>query len=84
MGVVIEIRDEESVQLANELARRTGRPVEEVVRQALQHEHEMVQERFRSRESLDELLNRIHARPIVDDRPVDELLGYNASGTFDE
>jgi antitoxin VapB len=81
---VIEIKDPESVTLAQELADATGLPVEEVVRKALQHEHDLVQGRFRSRDSLEELLKRIHARPIVDDRPVDELLGYKQNGTFDE
>lgn len=79
----LNIRNPEAERLAAELAELTGETKTEAVRKAL--EDRLVQlRRARSGKSLadelDEIANRFASLPVLDDRPADEILGYDGDG----
>ena len=83
MAIVIE--DREAEQLLGEVSRQTGESVEALVRDALRHrllqlDSEEVQRR---RRAIREIQDRVAAMPVLDTRPMDEILGYNEHGHFD-
>ena len=83
MAIVIE--DREAEQLLGEVSRQTGESVEALVRDALRHrllqlDSEEVQRR---RRAIREIQDRVAAMPVLDTRPMNEILGYNEHGHFD-
>lgn len=79
----LNIRNSEAERLAAEVAELTGETKTEAVRKAL--EDRLVQlQRSRSGKSLadelDEIADRFASLPVDDDRPADEILGYDESG----
>ncbi len=81
--VPLNIRNPEAERLATEVAELTGETKTEAVRKAL--EDRLVQlRRARSGKSLadelDEIADRFASLPVDDDRPADEILGYDENG----
>lgn len=84
----LNIKDAETHRLATELARRTGETLTAAVRQAVRERLERERRRDKSERKrilkrVDALTREIAALPVLDSRPVDEILGYNDMGTFD-
>ncbi len=87
--MALNIKNAETEQLARELARRRKQGITEVVTEALRKEIERERRKPR-RQDADEFLRRIRdisdhfsRLPILDERPDDEILGYNDRGHFD-
>ena len=83
--MAIVIKDREAEQLLGEVSRQTGESVEALVRDALRHrllqlDSDEVQRR---RRAIREIQDRVAAMPVLDTRPMDEILGYNEHGHFD-
>ncbi len=83
MAIVIE--DQEAEQLLGEVSRQTGESVDALVRDVLRHrllqlDSEEVQRRKRA---IRDIQDRVAAMPVLDTRPMDELLEYNEHGHFD-
>ena len=81
---VLNIKDAEAHALAAELARRTGRSLTQVVKEALRDrlERERAQQPGAGRlvARVLELGRRASARPVLDARTPDQILGYDESG----
>lgn len=79
----LNIKDPETARLARELARLRGGKITAAVKDALTAELE--RERRRAgleidREAIAKIQRRIASRPVLDDRPADEILGYDENG----
>jgi antitoxin VapB len=87
--MALNIKNAETERLARELARRRGTGTTEAITHALRKEIERerrrpqrkdVEERLRR---IRQIVRRFNARPLLDDRSDDEILGYNEQGLFD-
>ncbi len=77
--------DSETAHLARELARATGKPLQAIVREAI--EKTAIAEgvlpppkRRVDMNKIREILARIDALPVREPRPADEIIGYDDSG----
>lgn len=80
---MLTIKDPEADRLARKLAELTGETITSTVRTALRERLERVTGRSRVRalaDELDEIALRCAALPVLDDRPMDEILGYDEHG----
>lgn len=81
---VLNIKDAEAHTLAAELARRTGRSLTQVVKEALRDRLESERARQPGAGRLVarvlELARRASSRPVLDARSPDQILGYDESG----
>lgn len=78
--MVLNIRNAEADRLARELARRKGKPLTEVVIEALRADLERERKRVRSpglAQRLLEIGERYSRLPVIDSRSEDEILGYD-------
>ena len=88
-SMAVNINNPETERLARKLARRRGTSITEAVTHALQKDIE--QERRQSKlldaeerlHRIRQIVERFNARPLLDDRSDDEILGYNEQGLFD-
>lgn len=80
--VALNIKDETTDRLARELAELTGQPITTAVREAIEERLASLRRRrsVASRPNLAEIIARGRARPVLDDRPDDEILGYDEHG----
>jgi antitoxin VapB len=79
----LNIRNEQTEQLASALAKLTGETKTEAVTQALRERLERVRRaraRKRLADELDEIALHCSARPVRDQRSADEILGYDENG----
>ena len=83
--MALSIRDGETDRLARELASLTGETMTRAIRIAL--EERLARERraraVRDRERFERivaLIDEYAALPVLDDRPADEILGYDEHG----
>jgi antitoxin VapB len=87
--MALNIKNAEAERLARELARQRGIGITEAVVHALRKEVE--RERGKPRRQSEEervrrvreISQRVTRLPILDDRPPDEIVGYNEQGHFD-
>lgn len=81
--MALSIKSDEADRLARELASVTGESltdaVTEALRERLERERALRLEHDLDRR-LDRLVAEIAAMPILDDRPADEILGYDEHG----
>ncbi|HAX45159.1 MAG TPA: type II toxin-antitoxin system VapB family antitoxin [Bryobacteraceae bacterium] len=81
---VLNIKDPEAHAMAKELARRTGKSLTAVVKEALQErlrrEPPAQQEQERLQAYLMRISAKIRALPVLDDRTADEIIGYDEHG----
>ena len=85
--MALSLKDPETDRLAREVARLTGESLTEAVRTALAERLERERlRRGRSKRSLAERLNEIAlrcaARPELDSRSADEIIGYDENGMW--
>ncbi|KGN31355.1 antitoxin [Knoellia sinensis KCTC 19936] len=80
--MALNIKDPETDRLARELAQATGESITVAARRAIEERLERVRHQTRAaRRSVgEEIIARGRARPILDERPVDEILGYDENG----
>ncbi|KGN37130.1 type II toxin-antitoxin system VapB family antitoxin [Knoellia subterranea] len=80
--MALNIKDPETDRLARELALATGESITVAARRAIEERLERVrhQKRTPRRSVGEEIIARGRARSILDARPVDEILGYDAHG----
>jgi antitoxin VapB len=79
----LNIRNEQTEQLASALAKLTGETKTEAVTQALRERLERVRRaraRKRLADELDEIALHCSARALRDQRSADEILGYDENG----
>ncbi|MGI8938102.1 MAG: type II toxin-antitoxin system VapB family antitoxin [Iamia sp.] len=83
--MALSIKSDEADELARELARVTGESLTKAVTESLRER--LDRERRGRRPDLLELVAEIQAEvarlPVLDDRPADEILGYNEHGHWD-
>jgi antitoxin VapB len=81
--MAISLKDPEADRLAREVAARTGETLTAAVIVALRERLARLKGRRRPRtlrEDLREIGRRCAALPTLDDRPADEILGYDEHG----
>ena len=81
--MTLNIKDPETDRLARELADRTGESLTAAVAVALRERLERVGDSPRGRDlatELDSIALRCAALPLLDQRPIDEILGYDENG----
>lgn len=79
----LNIKDPETDTLVRTLAQTTGETITEAVTVAVQERLQRIQAGRRPRrlaEELDEIALRCAALPVLDERPEEEILGYDAGG----
>jgi antitoxin VapB len=79
----ISIKNEQTERLARELARETGESLTTAIRRALEERLERLEGRRSPADRLAlarAVMRRVDALPILDDRPADEILGYDEHG----
>lgn len=83
--MALNIKDPETDRLARDLAELTGTTITHALRTALRHELEAARRRSpgeveQRRRAMQAIVERARELPVLDDRPVDELLDYDESG----
>ena len=81
--MALNIRNPEAERLATELARQTGETKTEAVTQALRDRLARVRQQRSSRrlaDDLEEIAEHCARLPVLDERPADEILGYDDRG----
>lgn len=87
--MALNIKNAEAEKLARELARRRGQGITEVLTDVLRREVERERRKLKPGDiearmrRIDEIVKRHNSRPLLDDRPADEIIGYNEHGLFD-
>ena len=93
--MALNIKDRETEEVVRRLAKRTGLSITDAVRQAATEQlhrldagyadrvARMTPEQLAKLRRIEEIIGRGAARPILDTRTDDEILGYNERGTFD-
>jgi antitoxin VapB len=87
--MALNIKNAETEKLVRELARRRGQGITEVLTDVLRREVERERRKPQRKDKddfhrrIDEIVRRHSSRPLLDDRPADEIIGYNEQGHFD-
>jgi antitoxin VapB len=93
--MALNIKDRETEEVVRRLAKRTGKSITDAVREAAAEQlrrmdadyadrvARMTPEQLAKLRRIEEIIRRGAARPILDTRTDDEILGYNERGTFD-
>lgn len=80
--MALNIKDRETDSLVRELAALTGEPITDAVKVAVRERLER-ERRLRPKASVEEILalvERFAAKPVVDPRTPDEIIGYDEHG----
>lgn len=80
--MVLNIKDPETDRLARELAEKTGESIIVAVRRAIEERLSRVNARAAvdSTDELAEFIRRARARPLLDRRTDEEIIGYDQDG----
>ncbi len=81
--MAFNIKNEEADRLARELSAAAGESLTTAVTEALRERLERIRARSRGRslaDEVDEIAKRCASLPVLDDRPADEILGYDEHG----
>jgi antitoxin VapB len=79
----ISIKNEETEQLAREIAKETGETITEVIKRSLKDRLQRLRGRRHVRElpeQVADILQRMDALPTLDTRAEEDILGYDESG----
>lgn len=77
--MALSIKSEQADRLARELAALTGESITAAVETALAERLEL-ERRRRRRRSLDDVVERFRALPVLDHRPAEQIMGYGDDG----
>lgn len=83
--MALNIRNREAEALAVELARETGETKTEAVTKALRDRLDRIRRQRSGRslaDELDEIGRHCASLPVLDDRPPEEILGYDERGLW--
>jgi len=78
--MVLSIKSNEANELARELARETGESLTAAVTEALRERLAAVRRRSSRKDALDRIQQIARSRAVLDARPHDEIVGYDAAG----
>ena len=78
--MVLSIKSEEANELARQLARETGQSLTSAVTEALRERLAVVRQRRSKTHALDRIQLIARSRTVLDARPHDEIVGYDAAG----
>ena len=78
--MALNIKDPETDRLARELAALTGESITDATRHAIEERLRAVKRASRPGRDLSGIIQRGRQRATIDDRPVDEILGYGSDG----
>jgi antitoxin VapB len=81
--MALSIKDHETEQLARTLAERTGESITLATKRALEERLRRLGSDLRKAallEDLEAIQRRWNARPVLDSRTADEILGYDENG----
>lgn len=79
--MALSIKDSETDRLARELAELSGQPITVAVRTAIESQLEVLRSQAQAEPpGLDEIIVRGRARPTLDSRTAEEILGYDEQG----
>jgi len=79
----LSIKNSETEKLARELAQATGESITDAITTALRDRLLRLRGRRHAEklvEGVEDILRRVDSLPNLDDRPADEILGYDESG----
>jgi antitoxin VapB len=79
----LSIRNPETEKLARQVSRLTGETLTEAIGKSLEERLERLKgsrNRDTIRKEIDKILARVHGLPVRDERPEDEILGYDENG----
>ena len=84
-GMPLNIKDRAVHDEARELARLTGESLTEAVRMAVHERLERVRRRRKKplADRVQPIIDRFAARPVLEERSEDEILGYDETGMPD-
>ena len=77
--MVLSIKSAKADQMARDLARLTGMSITDAVTASLEAQLEVERRRRRPQE-LDDIVERFRELPVLDERSVDEIVGYGDHG----
>ena len=92
--MALNIKDRETEEVVRQLAKRTGRSITETVKQAaaaelrrMDADHaervaRMTPEQLAKLRRIEAIIERAKALPVYDDRPADEIRGYDERGIW--
>lgn len=78
--MALNIKDPETDRLARELAGLTGETITVALKRAVEDRISAVRVASEPRKDLSDIIARGRARRTADDRPADEILGYDSRG----
>jgi antitoxin VapB len=80
--MALSIKNTETERLARLVAKETGESITQAIQQSLRERFDRLRRRRRQRisESIEEILRRVDALPVLDARSEDEILGYDEHG----
>lgn len=79
----LSIKNSETERLARLVAKQTGESITEAIEQSLRERLQRLRRRQRAAtlaEDLRAIARRVKQLPVLDDRPADEILGYDEIG----
>ena len=77
--MVLSIKNAKADQMARDLAQLTGMCITDAVTASLEAQLEVERRRRRPQE-LDDIVERFRELPVLDERSVDEIVGYGDHG----
>jgi antitoxin VapB len=81
--MALSIKNAQAERLARQIAKETGESLTEAIQRSLEERLKRLPQRRREhlmKEKLEDILRRVDALPTLDNRPEDEILGYDAQG----
>ncbi len=78
--MVLSIKSDEANDLARQLARETGESLTTAVTVALRERLALVRQRRTRSATLDRIAQIARSRAVLDARPHDDIVGYDAAG----
>jgi antitoxin VapB len=81
--MALSIKNDLTERLARQLARVTGESMTEAIQKALEERLDRLKRQSGGQilsSQLEEILRRVDQLPVLDSRPVDEILGYDEHG----
>jgi antitoxin VapB len=88
MSDALHINNAKASRLARKLAKQTGETITDAIIHALEERLERntsreAAEREKRFQRIMDIVNEMQKLPVLDDRPADEIIGYNENGLFD-
>ncbi len=81
--MALSIKNPEAEKLAREISKETGESLTAAITNALRDRLQRLRGRRHAKslaQEVDDILHRVDALPTLDDRPDDEILGYDPQG----